>query len=423
MMYVNDEFYDNQQFGEFYRQFDSKPEISHCRGRRLAVCLNNTAQWIALVLYVKERGGAVVPLHPTLPLEAARRTAAEAESHILIYQSLDNIELLHPTAHSANPGLVQFSSGSTGAPKRIERSWQDIDEEIKHYNVALHDAAQFTPVVTCPITHSYGLLCGVLSAFKRGVQPRILTELNPKYVMKKLRHTEQPLLYSSPTMLNVLTKLLPADESLHAVMTSGSVLPQPQFEQLSGRTQYLMQQYGCSEAGCIAINTHTKQASAQGQVLAHLQLETSHDPADPAEIIVRKNGQAINTQDLGYVDENQVLHFVSRLDDTINVAGINVYPQEVENIVLTYPGVQDAVVFKKPDDFAGERVCLKFVAHESLSLTQLRQWASSQLSPYQLPVDMEQVDHIERLANGKVNRRLLSAQFAPVNEEMTRKSA
>lgn len=422
MMYVNDEFYDNQNFGEFYRQFDARPEISHCRGRRLAVCLNNTAQWVALVLYVKERGGSVVPLHPTLPLDAARRTAAEADSHILIYQTLDNIELLHPTAHTANPGLVQFSSGSTGVPKRIERSWHDIDEELKHYNAALQHAAHFTPVVTCPITHSYGLLCGVLSAFKRGIAPRILTELNPKYVIKKCRQTERPLLYSSPTMLNVLVKLLPADQTIHAVMTSGSVLPAPQFEQLVNRTQHLMQQYGCSEAGCIAINTAAKHADAQGRVLAHLQLETSHDSENPSEIILHKHGHAIHTQDLGYVDDDQVLHFVSRLDDTINVAGINVYPQDVENILLTYPGVIDAVVFKKPDEFAGERVCLNYVAEKSLVPAQLRQWAATQLSPYQLPVDMEQVEHIERLANGKINRRALSAQFDSLTE-LARKSA
>ncbi|EEF80232.1 AMP-binding protein [Methylophaga thiooxydans] len=410
MMYVNDEFYDNQQFGEFYRQFDAKPEIRHCRGRRLAICLSNTAQTTALVLYLRERGGSVVPLHPTMPLEAARRAASNAESHILIYDDIDHIEILHPTSGTVPAGLVQFSSGSTGEPKRIERSWEDIDEEIKHYNAALQQAKDMTPVVTCPITHSYGLLCGVLSTFKRGQQPLVLTELNPKYVLRKLRQTPNALLYSSPTMLNVLTKLLPANESLYAVMTSGSVLPAPQFKELSQKTQFLFQQYGCSEAGCIAVNLNTQSANGMGQPLGHLTVKASGNSDTPSEIVVSTGQKQVATQDLGYFDNQGVLHFMSRLDDTINVAGINVYPQEVEDVLLTYPEITDAVVFKKPDQFAGERVCLKFVADKTISQQILRDWCAQKLSPYQLPVDIEQVEVINKLANGKVNRRLLAQE-------------
>ncbi len=410
MMYVNDEFYDNQQFGEFYRQFDEQAELRHCRGRRLAICLSNTAQTTALVLYLKERGASVVPLHSTMPLEAARRAAINAGSHFLLFEDLEQIEALQPNAGKVNAGLVQFSSGSTGEPKRIERSWDDIDEEIKHYNAALLPARDMTPVVTCPITHSYGLLCGVLSAFKRGQQPLVLTELNPKYVIRKLRNTQKPLLYSSPTMLNVLSKLLPANESFYAVMTSGSVLPTPQFEELRQRTRFLFQQYGCSETGCIAVNTDTRTANGMGKPLTHLKVDTSHDESAPSEITVQSGLKHIDTRDLGYFNSDGVLHFVSRLDDTINVAGINVYPQEVEDVMLTYPHIQDAVVFKKPDPFAGERVCLRFVADETVDINALRQWCSDKLSPYQLPVDIEQLSQIDKLANGKVNRRLLAQQ-------------
>lgn len=408
MMYVNDEFYDNQQFGEFYRQFDGISQLRQCRGRRFAICLSNTAETTALVLYLKERGGSVVPLHSTLPEEAARRAAFNADSHYLVFDSFDQIESLQPSAGSVMPGLVQFSSGSTGEPKRIERSWEDIDEEIKQYNAALSEASEMTPVVTCPITHSYGLLCGVLASFKRGQQPLVLTELNPKYVIRKLRNTPNALLYSSPTMLNVLTKLLPANESFYAVMTSGSVLPAPQFEELRQRTRFLFQQYGCSEAGCIAVNTDTRAANGIGKPLGHLRVETSSNADAPSEISVKAGDKNIDTRDLGFFNDDGVLHFVSRLDDTINVAGINVYPQEVEDVMLGYSGVSDAVVFKKPDAFAGERVCLHFVADKEVDINTLRDWCNDKLSPYQMPVDIEQVEQIEKLANGKVNRRLLA---------------
>lgn len=87
-----------------------------------------------------------------------------------------------------------MSSGTTGEPKCIERTWEEIEVEIEHYNKLLPVEADTIPFIACPITHSYGLISGVLSAFQRGVQPRILASTNPKYVLKML--SEKPGIYS-----------------------------------------------------------------------------------------------------------------------------------------------------------------------------------------------------------------------------------
>lgn len=418
MMYINDDFYDNNQFGQYYRQFDAIPLIRDCRGRRLAVCLQDTAQWIALVLYLKERGGSVVPLPASLPIAAARRTAIQADSHLLVYQNLEQIEVLDSSVGSVTSGLVQFSSGTTGAPKRIERSWSDINQELQHYNIALRDARQMNVIVCCPVTHSYGLLCGVLASFKRGQQPIILTELNPKYVLKKLQQVSNSLLYSSPTMLNVMAKLMPESQRFHAVMTSGSLMSINQFNTISARTERLFQQYGCSEAGCIALTTHCQSVTDMGKPLGHLQLQASSDPQQPEEIIVKTIENDVLTRDLGYLDHNGNLHFIARLDDTINVAGINVYPQEVESVLLHYQGIEEAVVYKRADPFAGERVCLKFIADKTINIRALRDWCVTELSPYQIPLEIEQVEHIPKLANGKINRRELAEMTTQPPKEL-----
>ncbi|MCL5974449.1 MAG: AMP-binding protein [Gammaproteobacteria bacterium] len=418
MMYINEDFYDNKQFGQYYRQFDAIPLVRDCRGRRLAVCLQDTAQWIALVLYLKERGASVVPLPATLPIAAARRTAIQAESHLLIYQTFEQIEVLESSSSSVTPGLVQFSSGTTGAPKCIERSWSDINQELQHYNIALHDAQQMNVIVCCPVTHSYGLLCGVLASFKRGQQPIILTELNPKYVLKKLQQVSNSLLYSSPTMLDVLAKLMPSSQSFHAVMSSGSMMSITQFKTITARTKYLFQQYGCSEAGCISLTSNCLSVTDMGKPLTHLQLNTSSDAQQPEEIIVKTTSKNIFTRDLGYLDQQGNLHFVARLDDTINVAGINVYPQEVESVLLQYPDITEAVVYKRADTFAGERVCLKFTADSTISIKALRDWCVTELSPYQIPLEIEQVEHIPKLANGKINRRELAAMTTQPSKEL-----
>jgi fatty-acyl-CoA synthase len=384
------------------------------------VCLQDTAQWIALVLYLKERGGSVVPLPATLPIAAARRTAIQADSHLLVYQHLEQIEVLENSSGSVTPGLVQFSSGTTGAPKCIERSWSDINQELQHYNIALRDAQQMNVIVCCPVTHSYGLLCGVLASFKRGQQPIILTELNPKYVLKKLQQVSISLLYSSPTMLDVLAKLMPPSQSFHAVMTSGSMMSVTQFKTIGARTQYLFQQYGCSEAGCISLTSNCQSVTDMGKPLTHFQLKASSDAQQPEEIIVKTAHKDIFTRDLGYLDSQGNLHFVARLDDTINVAGINVYPQEVESVLLQYPDINEAVVYKRADTFAGERVCLKFTAESTINIRALRDWCATELSPYQIPLEIEQVTQIPKLANGKINRRDLAEIKTEQDKELLR---
>jgi fatty-acyl-CoA synthase len=106
-----------------------------------------------------------------------------------------------------------------------------------------------------------------------------------------------------------------------------------------------------------------------------------------------------------------MLSFVARADDTIIVAGLNVYPQEVEDVVLAMPDIKDAVVFKIEDPYAGQRIFLQYCADSAIDPALVRQWCRDQLAPYQLPQQLLQVKQIERLANGKVNRKQLAMDF------------
>ena len=66
------------------------------------------------------------------------------------------------------PSLLQYSSGTTGEPKLIRRAWTEVDTEITAYNEALNCEVDEVPIVMAPVSHSYGLICGTLSAITRG---------------------------------------------------------------------------------------------------------------------------------------------------------------------------------------------------------------------------------------------------------------
>jgi acyl-CoA synthetase (AMP-forming)/AMP-acid ligase II len=120
----------------------------------------------------------------------------------------------------------------------------------------------------------------------------------------------------------------------------------------------------------------------------------------------------VNTRDLGVVDANGRLQFLSRIDEMINVAGLNVYPAEVEKVVMDIPDISDAVVFKKSHSFGNDQVCLQFVADASLPTEDIRGWCRQYLNNYQVPINIVQVEQIDRLPNGKVNRKKLAEASA-----------
>ena len=134
-------------------------------------------------------------------------------------------------------------------------------------------------------------------------------------------------------------------------------------------------------------------------------------PDEPAEIAVQRAGAAVETRDLGFRRDDGMLVFLSRLDDLINVSGLNVYPKEVEDVVMTFAGIADAVVFRKQDAFAGERVALLFSAEQAVDQRQLRQWCAERLAAHQMPTELLQVERIPRQANGKISRREVAARY------------
>lgn len=413
MIQIDDRVYEHAYFEETSAHLAEQAGLSSRDRGRYAVCFAETVDWLSLFFAIRKAGVSVLPIHPGTPYAAARKLAIGAGCDRLFYNSLTAEVLDAPQATSPKGQLLQMSSGTTGAPKCVARSWDEIDAEVESYVRTFREPEHMTPVVACPTTHSYGLICGILVALKRDQVPVIVNTANPKYLLKVLRETERPLLYSSPAILHTLARLLPEGERIHATMTSGTLLPDAWFSLIRIKSHYMFQQYGCSESGCIAINPDVTATGDMGFVLPHLIAETGSSVDDAGDIVVRNtDGIAIHTRDLGYIRDDGMLVFISRMDDMINVSGLNVYPKDVEDAVMVMPDVTDAVAFRKADRFAGERVALLFSASERLAPQSVREWCNRHLASHQLPMDILQIDTIPRQANGKISRRDVAERHA-----------
>ncbi|MGW1892241.1 long-chain-fatty-acid--CoA ligase [Streptomyces sp. NPDC002004] len=133
-------------------------------------------------------------------------------------------------------------------------------------------------------------------------------------------------------------------------------------------------------------------------------------PDKTAETLV---GGWIHTGDAGYLDEDGYVFIRDRIKDAILVAGENVYPAEVENVLEHHPGVGEAVVVGIPDERWGERVHAFVVpaAGNRPSPRDLHTFLVPRLAAFKLPASYEFTDHVPRNPSGKILRRELRDRF------------
>src|SRR5262249_41592385 len=116
------------------------------------------------------------------------------------------------------------------------------------------------------------------------------------------------------------------------------------------------------------------------------------------------------TGDLGYTDEDGYLFLVGRKKELIIRGGQNIYPREVEEIILRMPEVAEVAVIGVPDQYMGERVKAVVALNAGATLSQqcVRDFCAERLAEYKVPRLVEFIDRLPRNSTGKVLKRVLS---------------
>ena len=142
------------------------------------------------------------------------------------------------------------------------------------------------------------------------------------------------------------------------------------------------------------------------------RFEYHNDPAKTAEVF---HQGLVTPGDIGYLDSEGYLFLVDRLSETIICGGVNVYPREVEDVLLGHPAVLDTAVVGVPDVEYGEQVRAVVVVDESVSTPALDQelidYCRQHLSKFKCPRAVDRVDELPRDPNGKLYKRRLRDRY------------
>jgi acyl-CoA synthetase (AMP-forming)/AMP-acid ligase II len=356
-------------------------------------------------------------------------------------------------AHSPLDPLLQiYTSGTTGTPKGVVIAQRSLfavrnvrhESGLKWLEVPEDDVS----LVVIPGFHISGL-AWVVQGLIDGITTVILPEYTPGLALEAIRTRGIRAIYAVPVML-ALILLEPgvAEEDfgkLRLIAYGGSPIPEDMLMQCMAKFGCdFLQFYGMTETVTTITflppedhwvgNARLRSAGFPYPGAEIVVLDKAGNrlpPGDVGEVVVqgpapmleywnRQEATAttlidgwVHTGDAGYLDEDGYLFICDRIKDMIIVAGENVYPAEVENVVVSHPAVREAAVVGAPDERWGETVYafIALVSGQSVSPHELTLFLRDKLATFKRPQHFIFVDVLPRTASGKILRRELREQF------------
>jgi len=343
--------------------------------------------------------------------------------------------------------VIGYTSGTTGRSKGAMLSHGNLAANSHAVTTAWDWTADDHLLLALPLFHAHGLFVGANGTFTVGSSIDLRRRFEATEIFQTLLGATATMFFGVPTMYGRLIAeaerrgVRPPPIRLYVSGSAPlSVQAFKDFERLFG--QPILERYGMTETSMNLTNPYdgerrpgTVGAPFPGQEARIVDL-TTREPIDderPGEIQVRgphvfkgywnrpdataeafDSAGWFNTGDIGWRSRDGYYTISGRARELIISGGYNVYPREVEEILLTHPGIADVAVVGLPDPDLGEQVVAAVVRRESdaPSAAELVALCKDQLASYKKPREVFFVDQLPRNALGKVQKHRLREELS-----------
>ncbi|WP_099022624.1 FadD7 family fatty acid--CoA ligase [Mycolicibacterium palauense] len=346
---------------------------------------------------------------------------------------------------TAADALVMFTSGTTGLPKLVPWTHDNIAASVaavaQTYDLGPGDAT----VAVMPMFHGHGLIAGLLATLVTGgcVGLPAKGRFSPSTFLGDALAVGATWYTAAPTIHQILLETLPAGDPLPALRflrSCSAPLPPAVAERLEERWQApVLPAYGMTEAthqACgvtpssdtevrrhtVGVPTGTRvrivgedgadcPAGTTGEVWVYgpgvVRGYLGNEAATAATFV---DGW-LRTGDLGALGPDGALRLRGRIKNVINRGGEKLSPEHIEDVLLACPGVVQAAAFGIPDEIYGEQVAAAVVLGdgERFDADALLQFCGRRLAKYEVPVRITRVDALPLTPKGAVDRNRLAA--------------
>jgi len=394
-----------------------------------------------------------LPKNPTLPVPAGFLAPAErpgrTESFVSVVTESKPLTTPEPR-RLTDTALLQYTSGTTGAPKGAELTHGNIVANCELQRVYIEAGDDDVVLAVLPWFHITGMECQMNLAAYLGTPLVALGRFDLETVLaaiQRYRCTATTLIATVNVAIANFAGTRDYDlSSLRVCCSGGAPVPEALAEKWEAVTGFkLIEGYGLSETTAPThINPpHRPKYGTVGLALPFTDVKlvdvedgaTEVPPGEPGEVVVRgpmvmkgywRQPEAtretlrdgwLSTGDVGCFDDEGYLRIVERKKDLIKASGYSVYPAEVEAALYRHPDILEAGVVGVPDDYRGEDVVafvvLRPEAREGASEQQIVDWSREQMAVYKAPRQVRFLDKLPRTASGKILRRALRELARP----------
>ena len=353
--------------------------------------------------------------------------------------TLNEFPLPSPTALST----LQYTGGTTGRSKGVNLTHASVSINVSQREALLPTRTEDERVLAVtPLFHVYAVAMGLyLAVFCRGTLV-ILPRYRPEWVFEAIERHQITLFSGSPTLF---TGLMAHEgfasatlKSLRLCYSGAAALPVAVLERWQNATGCpIVEGYGQSEAGpVLSYNpvNGTRKPGSVGVTLPLTQIEIVDLETGTTVLPVGQSGEIrargpqimqgyrqlpdetatalrdgwLYTGDIGEFDAEGYLFIRDRKKDMVIVGGFNVYPREVEEVLLTHPDVHEASVVGIPDSYRGEVLVVCVVGRTpSLSTEDLTTFLGERLTRYKVPTHIQALASLPKTAVGKPDKPAL----------------